>query len=85
MVEVTFNADNADVAEKLWNNVPVQRNHKTHIVGKLLTSLVDFEVIIRPAFDDPDYVVDENTTHDVTVNTAAELQAAIDAATEFVN
>lgn len=85
LVEVTFNADNADVAEKLWNNVPVQRNHKTHIVGKLLTSLVDFEVIIRPAFDDPDYVVDENTTHDVTVNTAAELQAAIDAATGRTN
>ncbi len=60
LVKVTFNANNTDVAEKEWDNVPVERNHRTHILGNLLTSSVDFEVIIRPAFEEPanDYVDD---------------------------
>ena len=59
LVEVTFNANNTDVAEKVWYNVPVERNHRTHILGKLLTSPVDFEIIIRPAFEEePGYIYD---------------------------
>ena len=71
LVEVTFNANNADVAEKVWYNVPVERNHRTHILGKLLTSPVDFEIIIMPGFDDPAYIepkidfVDHGTHIDV--------------------
>ena len=53
LVEVTFNAQNNNVAEKKWYNVPVERNHRTHILGKLLTSSVDFEVIIMPDFIEP--------------------------------
>ena len=59
LVEVTFNAQNNNVAEKVWYNVPVERNHRTHILGKLLTSPVDFEIIIRPAFEEePGYIYD---------------------------
>ena len=59
LVKVTFNANNTDVAEKEWDNVPVERNHRTHILGNLLTSSVDFEVIIRPAFEEePGYLYD---------------------------
>ncbi len=59
LVKVTFNANNTDVAEKVWDNVPVERNHRTHILGNLLTSSVDFEVIIRPAFEEePGYLYD---------------------------
>ena len=53
LVEVTFNAQNNNVAEKVWYNVPVERNHRTHILGKLLTSSVDFEIIIMPDFIEP--------------------------------
>lgn len=78
LVEVTLNANNSNVAQKAWGNVPVQRNHRTHILGKLLTSPVDFEVIIRPAFEEPDFVPEVTAT----VSTVAELEAAIAAATE---
>ena len=82
LVEVTFNANNADVAEKVWYNVPVERNHRTHILGKLLTSPVDFEVIIMPGFDEPDYELDGDTGElTMSVATAQELQEAIYAAT----
>ena len=38
-----------------FNNVPLQRNHRTNIFGKILTAPADFNVIIKPMFDDPDY------------------------------
>ena len=82
LVEVTFNANNTDVAEKVWYNVPVERNHRTHILGKLLTSPVDFEIIIRPAFEEPGYEIDGDTGElTMSVATAQELQEAIYAAT----
>ena len=35
-------------------NIPVQRNYRTNIIGKLLTKTTDFEVEIKPGFDTPD-------------------------------
>ena len=80
LVEVTFNAQNNNVAEKVWYNVPVERNHRTHILGKLLTSSVDFEIIIMPDFIEPaeEYVDDVETlltaiadaTHGETITVA---------------
>ncbi|MEE1099787.1 MAG: DUF6562 domain-containing protein, partial [Alistipes sp.] len=61
LVKVTFNANNTDVEEKTWNNVPVERNYRTNIVGSLLTSTTDFKITIRPDFEKPDYVVPEFT------------------------
>ena len=36
-------------------NVPVQSNHRTNILGNLLTDKVNFNVVIDPVFDNPDY------------------------------
>lgn len=41
-------------------NVPVQKNHRTNIVGNLFTEDVNFNVIIDERFDQPDYNVDIN-------------------------
>ena len=38
-------------------NVPVQSNHRTNILGNLLTDKVNFNVVIDPVFDNPDYYV----------------------------
>ena len=38
-------------------NVPVQSNHRTNILGNLLTDKVNFNVVIDPVFDNPDYNV----------------------------
>lgn len=70
-------------------NIPVQRNYRTNIIGKLLTSPADFNIVIDEGFDnstEDDYIVNEGgengevTTVTTTVATAKELQAAIDAA-----
>ncbi len=55
---VTISYDNKNVPERTFNNVPLQRNYRTNIYGNLLTSTTEFNVIIKPEFEDPDYVVE---------------------------
>lgn len=61
-------------------NIPVQRNFRTNIIGKLLTTPADFNIVIDANFENPDYVEEVETVISKTVNNAAELQAAINAA-----
>lgn len=75
-------------------NIPVQRNYRTNIIGKLLTSPADFNIVIDERFDNStkdDYIVNEGgengevTTVTTTVASKTELQAALDAATSGNN
>ena len=62
LVEATFtiygkrNVNDSDenkvkLAENKYTSVPLQRNYRTNILGKLITKSTDFEVEIKPAFD----------------------------------
>ena len=44
-------------------NVPVQKNHRTNIVGNLFTEDVNFLVIIDELFDQPDYNIINGVLH----------------------
>ena len=72
-------------------NIPVQRNYRTNIIGKLLTSPADFNITIDEKFIDPNYIITEggengqSTSVTTTVATVAEFQAALDAATSGNN
>lgn len=63
MVPVTFSVYSNDATPATLLNtisidqVPVQRNYQTNIVGQLLTTTGNFEVIIVPGFPNPDYNV----------------------------
>ena len=57
------------------NNVPVQRNWRTNILGKILTGDIQFNITI-----DPVYVDDFNWSVPQTVSTSAELVAALQTA-----
>ena len=93
LVNATFkfygkhNAEETDemkLAENTYTNIPLQRNYKTNIIGKLLTAATDFNVEIKPAFDGTEVVnvwdgktatkpaYDENTKT-YTVTNGAEL------------
>ena len=50
-------AGDTKVNEMSVPNVPVQSNHRTNILGNLLTDKVNFNVVIDPVFDNPDYNV----------------------------
>ena len=58
-------------------NIPVQRNYRTNIIGKLLTSPAEFNIEIDANFDG-NKVEEVETVINKTVKSAAALQAAID-------
>ena len=63
-------------------NVPVEKNHRTNIVGNLFTEDVNFLVIIDERFDQPDYNVDINgrpylTAGKIQVGVAGEQYATV--------
>ena len=57
-------------------NIPVQRNYRTNIIGKLLTKSTDFEVEIKPGFDAAYDVEGETVT--AKVDTVEEFVAAFE-------
>ena len=69
-------------------NVPVQRNYRTNIIGKLLTNPATFNIVIDAKFNDVtdfdspenDYIVNEDGSVSTTVSSLVELQNALDAA-----
>ena len=83
MWEGTDRETNADAITE-FNNIPVQRNYRTNIIGKLLTSPADFNISI-----DATFTGDNNETHpDYNIHkvfNAQDLQAAIDAATPAID
>ena len=78
---VKFTVKNGTFEEEFtYNNVPLQRNYKTNIIGNLLTSTYDFTIEIDPIFSsEVDY---DGETGAVVINVAtmAELQDALDKA-----
>lgn len=57
LVNVTFTAKEDGQAGQIvrtYNNVPVQRNYRTNIYGRILTEEANFVVEINPAFEVPD-------------------------------
>ena len=62
-------------------NIPVQRNYRTNIIGKLLTTPAEFTIIIDEKFDG-EYTNNVETVITKSVTSAAALQEAIDNAPE---
>ncbi len=54
-VEFAYTAtDESAAVSRVVGSVPVQRNHRTNIYGKLFTTTVDVQVVIVPDYDDED-------------------------------
>ncbi len=53
LVNVKFEAEDASgkKIERSYENVPLERNHKTYMLGNILTTTSLFNVVIIPAFD----------------------------------
>ena len=77
--EFTFKpaAGTADVSDVIikdgLQNVPLQRNYRTNIVGDILTRSQQFKIVVDPAFDEPD----NNVVYRIAkASTQAEMTAA---------
>ena len=56
-----------------WHNIPVQRNFRTNILGNILTTTTDFNVVIDERFAEPDNTVsiwDGQSMQEPTINTS---------------
>ena len=72
--EFTFKANGTEIVVKNGlQNLPLQRNYRTNIVGNILSGTTTFSVVVDPAFSTPDH----NTTYRmVHASTQAEMTAA---------
>ena len=74
---VKFTVKNGTFEEEFtYNNVPLQRNYKTNIIGNILTSTLDFEITIDPIFEEYEYgyvVTEEGGQTIATVSTPSGL------------
>ena len=64
---------NKDVVTREWFNIPVQRNYRTNILGNILTTTTDFNVVIDEGFAEPDNTVsiwDGQSMQEPTINTS---------------
>ena len=60
LVNVDFKyTDGSNEKTRTVGSVPVQRNYRTNIYGNLLTSEVDINVEIKPAYNEPAYTADD--------------------------
>ncbi len=86
--DITFTVLN-NSTKKVFNTLnvaaaPLQANHRTNIFGKLLTSTNEFNIVIDPIFDEPDYNIGQwdgkavepiinEATKSANINTPQEL------------
>lgn len=57
--EFTFKTGKNDITlSDGLQNIPIQRNYRTNVIGSLLTNSVDFKVVIDKNFENPDHVVE---------------------------
>ena len=88
LVNVTLGINNE--VERKYSSVPVQRNYRTNIVGNILTSPAEFNVVILPGFEEDEHpFTDEDKlamaaqtggeytlTEDVVLSSALEVSSA---------
>ncbi len=73
-----YSTANAQINVPEFTNVPVERNHRTNILGDLLTDPAKFEVVILPGFEDDDqYGVIDGQMY-VKVSNADEFKAVFE-------
>ena len=82
-VEFTY-TDGTNAKTRTVGSVPVQRNYRTNIYGKLLTSEVDINVEIKPAYQDDDKYGVNNGQVYMKVATAEEFNSAMDGNIDLV-
>ena len=72
-LEFVFTDDEGVAYTREYGYVPVQRNYRTNILGQIISSPIDFTVVIDPIFNEVEHEVDENGTKSVAVDSVDDL------------
>ena len=73
-IVTSLNGGMEGTVNNIVDAVPLKENYRTNIIGNLLTSKVDYEIVVDADFNEPDEDVVENAT---VVKTDAEFEAAL--------
>ena len=76
-----YSTANAQINVPKFTNVPVERNHRTNILGDLLTDPAKFEVVILPGFEDEHNI---DTIVSVEASTNEEIEEALNSNAEYI-
>ena len=58
-IHTKLNGTDEATVNNTIQNVPLKENHRTNIVGNLLTNAAEFDIIVDDEFETPDNIVDE--------------------------
>ncbi|HCH41506.1 MAG TPA: hypothetical protein DEW31_02090 [Alistipes obesi] len=85
LVEVDFTVtDGTHSIDRKYASVPVQRNYRTNIYGKILTDPADFNITIAPEYETPNYEVVVWDGKTVTEPTSNDTEWIITTAAEWI-
>lgn len=85
LVDVDFTVtDGTHSIDRKYASVPVQRNYRTNIYGKILTDPADFNITIDPEYKRPDYAVVVWDGKTVTEPTSNDTEWIITTAAEWI-
>ena len=73
-IKTSLNGQSEAVVNNIISDVPLKENYRTNIVGNLLTSKIDYEIIVDANFNIPDELVGEGT---VLAKTSEDLVNAL--------
>ncbi|MBP3290463.1 MAG: hypothetical protein J6L75_05780 [Alistipes sp.] len=68
---------NVKVLTRSYSSVPVQRNYRTNIIGNILTSDMDFNIEVKPGFEEDGFGVIDGKIFQY-VKSLADIEAALD-------
>lgn len=81
-IVTSLNGGMEGTVNNIVDAVPLKENYRTNIVGNLLTSKVDYEIVVDADFNEPDEMVAVGST---VVRTSEELAAALKEDKEHIN
>ena len=73
MVEATFHTTHGDI-DVAVDNVPLKQNHRTNIIGDMITAGAVFEIVIDENFQEPDSTVGTVTDDNIAGGSLIKIQ-----------
>ncbi|MBO5419152.1 MAG: hypothetical protein J6A22_03615 [Bacteroidales bacterium] len=75
-VTAAFEVEEIGVVNHNISSVPLQKNYRTNIVGDLFTTDAKLQIVIDPAFEEPDYIIGVGTPVDNKVSLQESINKA---------
>ena len=66
-IQTKLNGGMESTVTNIVGNVPLKENHRTNIIGNLLTSRTDYQIVVDANFNTPDEIIDQWNGESISV------------------